>query len=140
MKEKYYNENAQTSSITTLGFLAAMTILIALLGLLAMVIYSTALRSKEIGVRKVMGANVGNLVVLLSKGYMKLLLIAGLIGLPIGWFCSIMFLQNFVVRTPFGIGSVLLCFFILVLLTLVTIVSQTWKAALANPAESLKSE
>lgn len=140
LKEKYYDENAQTSSITTLGFLAAMTILIALLGLLAMVIYSTALRSKEIGVRKVMGANVGNLVVLLSKGYMKLLLIAGLIALPIGWFCSIIFLQNFVVRTPFGIGSVLLCFFILVLLTLVTIVSQTWKAALANPAESLKSE
>lgn len=138
--EKVHEDNAQVSSITSLGFLAMMTIVIAMLGLLAMVIYTTALRRKEISVRKVMGAGVPGLVLLLSRGFMKLILIAGCIALPLGYLASDLFLRNFALRTPFGAGSVLLCFLALVLITLLTIVSQTWKAALVNPADNLRSE
>lgn len=138
--EKIYEENAQVSSITSLGFLAMMTIMIAMLGLLAMVIYTTALRRKEISVRKVMGAGVPGLVLLLSRGFMRLILIAGCIALPVGYLASDLFLRNFALRTPFGFGSVMICFFVLVLVTLLTVVSQTWKAAMVNPADSLRSE
>ncbi|QEH42376.1 ABC transporter permease [Chitinophaga sp. XS-30] len=140
LSEKIHEDNAQKRSITTLGVLALMAIVIALMGLLAMVIYTTELRRKEIGIRKVMGAGSGSLMMLLSRGFIKLLLIAGGIALPAGYLLSHLFLQNFALRTPYGLGSVMLCFFIMLFITLLTIISQTWKAARVNPADSLRSE
>jgi putative ABC transport system permease protein len=87
-----------------------------------------------------MGANVPSLVLLLSRGFMRLIVIAGCIALPVGYLLSDLFLRNFALRTPFGFGSVMICFLVLVLITLLTVVSQTWKAAMVNPAESLRSE
>ena len=74
--------NAQTASISLLGFLAFMTVTIACLGLLGLVIYTVETRKKEISIRKVIGAGVQQLMLLLSKGFIKLLLVAGLIALP----------------------------------------------------------
>lgn len=140
LQETLYRRNAKWGDISFLGYLALMTVVIAVLGLLALVIYATALRRKEIGVRKVMGAGVGSLVILLSRGFLRLLLIAGCIALPIGYLLSNLFLQNFPLRISFGIGSLVLCFGLLLLIGLMAIISQTWRAALMNPTRSLKND
>jgi putative ABC transport system permease protein len=62
------------------------------------------------------------------------------IAIPIGYTAGILFLQNFSSRVPFGLGSALLCFLVLLSIGLVTIISQTWKAATANPVKDLKME
>lgn len=140
LKEALYEDQMNWGDISFLGYLAAMTIVIAAMGLLALVIYTNWLRKKEIGVRKVMGADVKSLVLLLSKGFMSLILISGCIALPIGYLASRLFLQNFALRVNFGLGSILACFGLLMAVAMLTIVSQTWRAANANPVESLKND
>ncbi len=140
LDKKIANREDQSDAYTAMGFLAFITISIAVLGLLGLVIYTVETRQKEISIRKIIGANVNQLMFLLSKGFLKLLLISGLIAMPIGYLLSFMFLQNFANRVPFGVGSLLLCFILLLLIGLVTILSNTYKAAISNPVENLRTE
>lgn len=132
--------NRQNSSVSLLGFLAFMTVCIASLGLLGLVIYTVETKRKEISIRKVIGASVQQLTMLLSKGFIKLLIIAGCIAMPLGYVLSFFFLQNFANRISLGAGWLLLCFAFLLAIGLFTIISQTWKAAAANPVDKLKVE
>lgn len=132
--------NAQTATVSLLGFLGFIALTIATLGLLGLVIYTVEVKNKEIGIRKVIGATSIQLVDMLSRGFVKLLFIAGFIAMPIGWFFSVMFLQNFSTRVHFGFDNVLMCFMFLVVIGLFTIVSQTYKAAVANPLKGLRTE
>ncbi|MCK7559048.1 hypothetical protein MKQ70_30355 [Chitinophaga sedimenti] len=109
LDEDIRQRNSQADTVSQISYLAFMTIVIAALGLLAMVIYTTETRRREISIRKVMGANVRHLLWLLSKGFVKLLIIAGGIALPLGYVLSALFLQNFADRASIGIGSLLLC-------------------------------
>ena len=77
---------------------------------------------------------------MLSKGFIKLLFIAGLIAMPLGYIAGFLFLQNFAQRVTFGPGTALLCFLFLLAIGLITIISQTYKAALENPVKNLRSE
>jgi putative ABC transport system permease protein len=140
LAEELYRSQKQSDSVSFLGYISLMTVLIAVMGLLAMVIYSTSLRKKEIGVRKVMGADVRSLVLLLSKGFLQIIGIAGCIALPLGWLASIFFLNNFPYRIHFGFGSAMACFAAVLAVCLAAIVSQTWRAAQADPAESLRND
>ncbi|MEO8861565.1 MAG: ABC transporter permease [Ginsengibacter sp.] len=132
--------NSQTATISLLGFLGFIALAIATLGLLGLVVYTVEVKNKEIGIRKVIGASSIQLVNILSKEFIKLLFIAGLIAMPIGWFLSVMFLQNFSIRIDFGFVNVLMCFLFLLGVGLFTIISQTYKAAIANPVKSLRTE
>ncbi len=132
--------NAQTATISLLGFLGFIALSIASLGLLGLVIYTVQVKQKEISIRKVIGAGEKSIVKILSKGYIKLLLIAGLIAMPIGWLMAAMFLQNFAIRVSFGVMDVLACFLFLLVIGLFTIISQTYRAAIANPVEGLRAE
>lgn len=132
--------HSQKATVSLLGFLAFMTVTIACLGLLGLVIYTVETKRKEISIRKVIGAGVQQLMLLLSKGFIKLLMIAGLIAMPIGYVLSFIFLQAFANRIQLGLGWVLLCFGFLLLVGLFTILSQTYRAAAANPVKSLKNE
>lgn len=140
LAEELYRRQKQADSVSFMGYISVMTVLIAVMGLLAMVIYSTALRKKEIGVRKVMGADVKSLVLLLSRGFLQLILIAGCIALPLGWMASTFFLNGFPYRIHFGFGSVMACFAVVLAVCLLAIVSQTWKAANADPTDSLRND
>ena len=97
LKEDQLERQGAKDTVSTLGFLAFMTITIACLGLLGMVIYNTETRRKEIGIRKVMGASVTTIISLLSRGFLKLVIIAGFIAMPIAYtflaLCSRTFLQ-----------------------------------------------
>jgi len=77
---------------------------------------------------------------MLSRGFIKLLFIAGFIAVPLGYAAGFFFLQNFVIRAPFGLSIALLCFVFLLSIGLVTIISQTYKAAIANPVKDLRME
>jgi putative ABC transport system permease protein len=139
-REDLYKRQSASDTVSMLGFLAFMCITIACLGLLGMVIYNTETRRKEIGIRKVMGASVAAIVSLLSKSFVKLVLIAGLIGLPISYLCGFFFLNIFANRVNIGFRSLLLSFLGLVAIVLITISSQIFKIATANPVDSLRRE
>ena len=140
LKEDQYERQAAWSTVSMLGFLAFMTITIACLGLLGMVIYNTETRRKEIGIRKVMGASVAAIISLLSKSFLKLVVIAGLIALPIGYVCGFLFLGIFVNHVDIGFDSLIFSFLGLLVLVLITISSQIFRVATANPVKSLRTE
>ena len=140
LDKKIANREDQSDTYAIMGYLAFITISIATLGLLGLVIYTVETRQKEISIRKIIGANVKQLMFLLSKSFLKLLVISGLIAMPIGYFLSYMFLQNFANRVPFGILSLLLCFVFLLSIGMVTILSNTYKAANENPVKNLRME
>ncbi len=127
-------------TVSMLGFLAFMTVTIACLGLLGMVIYTTETRRKEIGIRKVMGASVAAIISLLSKSFVRLILIAGLIAMPLGAIAGFFFLQIFASHTTIGVDVFLLSFGGLLVLVLLTIGSQIFRVASANPVNSLHTE
>lgn len=132
--------NSQSATISLLGYLAFMAVSIATLGLLGLVIYTVETKRKEISIRKIIGADVKQVMRILSAGFVKLLFISGFIAVPIGYTTAFFFLQGFSNRVSFGIGSAVLCFALLLLLGLFTIISQTWKAANANAVVDLRSE
>jgi putative ABC transport system permease protein len=114
--------------------------LIALLGLLGMTAYNLEIRIKEIGIRKVMGASVSGIVMLLSKDFMKLILYSGAVAIPLSYLLSSLLLQAFAYRVSLSIWVFAFGLFIVLSLALVIIVSQTVKAAFTNPVETLREE
>lgn len=140
LEKELAGRNNQTATLSLLGFLALITITIGSLGLLGLVIYSIEVRRKEISIRKVLGAGVRQLLSLISKGFVQLLLISACISLPIGYILSTLFLQNFANRSAFGVLHLLACFGFLLVIGLITILSQTWKATMENPALNLRAE
>jgi len=132
--------DSQSASLSLLGYLAFMAVTIATLGLLGLVIYSVETRRKEVSIRKVIGANQTQLVRLLSRRFIKLLLIAGAIGLPIGGTLSFLFQMNFAERPGNGWLAATACYIFLLCIGLITVLSQTYAAARQNPAPALKTE
>jgi len=132
--------STQHATLSLLGYLAFMTVTIASLGLLGLVIYSVEIKRKEISIRKVIGANGKQLVAMLSLKFVKLLLIAGAIGLPIGYTLSHLFQLNFAIRPGYAFISAVACFILLLTIGLFTIISQTYKASREKPTNYLKVE
>lgn len=121
-----------------LGMICVMVLSIACLGLLGMVTFSSEIRTKEVGVRKTLGASVNQLLILLSKDFFRLLIIAGCIAIPTGYLLSALFLNNFAYHVSIGVSTLLLSFLGLLILGAVTIGWQTFKVAMTNPVESLR--
>ncbi|WP_342087002.1 ABC transporter permease [Dyadobacter sp. OTU695] len=132
-----YLEN-EDQKITDLLVLVVFTI--AAMGLLGMVTYSTARRVKEVGVRKVMGASTAQIMRLLSGSFVKLILIAAVIAMPIGYGLGSLFLNIFTYHPSLGPGVFLTCIGSLGVIGLLTIGIQTYKAATTNPAETLRND
>lgn len=137
---KFFYNTVFGDVVNILGFIAGLAIMISCLGLLGMATYSIETRMKEVSIRKVLGSTDQGLVILLSKGFLKLLLIAIAVGVPLAWFLNNLWLEMIAYRTEISIGMILLGIGILVGLGALTIGSQTVRAAFANPAENLKNE
>jgi putative ABC transport system permease protein len=120
--------------------LSIIVVVIACLGLFALVSYSVESRMKEIGVRKVMGASVNSIVSLISKEFLILVVIAGVVGLPIAWFFMRSWLQEFAYRVPFGVSVFALAILLTLFIAFVTIGLRAARAARMNPVNSLRSE
>ncbi len=127
--------------IKVIGFLSFLAISIASMGLFGMVVFTTETRLKEISIRKVLGASSGNLVFLLSRGFMILIAVSALIALPITWFFfENVVLTKFPFHEPIGIGELFGGLLAVLAIAFIMIGSQTIRAAQSNPAEILKSE
>ena len=119
---------------------AILAIFISCLGLLGLASYSTIQRKKEIGVRKVLGAGVSNIVSLLSVDFLKLVVIAFIIASPVAWFFMSKWLHGFAYRTSITWWMFVFAGLVAVIIALLTVSFQAVKAALANPVKSLRSE
>jgi len=116
------------------------TILISCLGLLGMVIYVTHTRTKEIGIRKVLGAPVAHIVFILSRDFINLVFVGFLISAPLAWWASYRWLEGFAFRTTISWWIFLLSALLMLLFALITLSIQTMRTALANPVTSLRTE
>jgi putative ABC transport system permease protein len=135
---QFYKKEEMTSKLITAG--TVMAILISCLGLLGLVSLMTVQRTKEIGVRKVLGATVASLVALISKDFMKLVILAILIASPVAFFTMHKWLQGFAYQVEIQWWVFALAGASAVLIALLTVSFQAIKAALANPVKSLRSE
>jgi putative ABC transport system permease protein len=110
------------------------------LGLLGLTIYAAEQRVKEIGVRKVLGASVSGIVLMLSKDFLKLVLIASVIAIPVAWFFIHKWLEDFAYRIEISGWVFVLSALAAIVIAMATIGLQVVKAAIANPVTSLRSE
>jgi putative ABC transport system permease protein len=125
---------------TLLGWVALATIFIACLGLFGLATYSAEQRVKEIGVRKVLGATMANLVSLLSMDFVRLVLIANIIAFPIAWWGTTQWLQEYAYHIDLQWWVFLVAAIAASMIALLTVSYQAFKAARSNPVKSLRSE
>jgi putative ABC transport system permease protein len=123
-----------------ISFFAAAAILISVMGLFALTAFLTGQRIKEIGIRKILGAGLGDLTALLGKDFIRLVLIAIVIALPLAWWVANKWLESFAYRTNISWWLFAVAALIVMVIALVTIGIQTIKAAIANPVKSLRTE
>ncbi|PWT99074.1 MAG: transporter permease [Bacteroidetes bacterium] len=121
-------------------YFAGIAIVISCLGLFGLAAFTTQKRQKEIGIRKVVGASLQDVVYLLSKDFLRLILIALAISIPISWWAANQWLQSFAYRVNMRADIFIITSFAVILITIITISFQTIRAALENPVKSLKVE
>ena len=122
------------------GVFAFLAILIACFGLLGLSAYNVLQRTKEIGIRKVLGASVQSILFLLSIDFLKLILISFLFAIPAGWFVMNLWLQDYAYRINIAWWVFAIAGCVALLIAIVTISTQAIKAAVANPVKSLRAE
>lgn len=136
--EKMYTGEQRIGNIFQV--FATLAITIACIGLFALTAFTAEQRTKEIGIRKVLGASVPGVVVLLSKEFSKLILISFVIALPVAWYGVTWWLTGYTYKTNIGIWVYVSAGVIIAVIAIVTMSFQSIKAALANPVKSLRSE
>ncbi len=135
---KLYSNDEKVSKVV--GILGGLAIFIACLGLLGLASYSAETRVKEIGVRKVLGASVMNIVGLLSKDFVKLVLIANLLAWPLAWYCMLLWLRDYAYHINISWWVFVLSGVVSLAIALLSVSSQTLRAATTNPIKSLRTE
>ncbi len=133
-----YEPEIRTSKL--FSSFAGLAIIIACLGLFGLITFAAEQRTKEIGIRKVMGSSVIGIVLLLSKEFAKWILIANIIAMPIAFYLMDRWLQNFAYKTEIGIWIFILTAVLVFFISFITVSCQAVKAALANPVNSLRFE
>lgn len=136
--QKNYEAENRLSAIVS--YFTIIAILISCLGLFGLATFSAEQRTKEIGVRKVLGASVTGIIALLSKDFLKLVTISILIASPIAWWAMHKWLQDFAYRTNISWSVFVVTTVVALLIALITISFQAIRAAIANPVKSLRTE
>ena len=119
---------------------AILAVFIACLGLFGLATFMAEQRTKEIGVRKVLGATVPNIVTMLSKDFVRLVLLASVIAFPVAWYAMNRWLQDFAYRIDIGWWIFILAGLIAIIIAIITVSFQAIRAALTNPVNSLRTE
>ncbi|MFY0591051.1 FtsX-like permease family protein [Roseivirga sp.] len=136
--DQYYKSDQYFSIVFKI--FSSIAILVSCLGLIGLVAFTTQRRAKEIGVRKVLGASIGTIVSLLSKDYLRLIVIAALVSIPIAYYAMDDWLDNFVYSISIKPHVFILGLLITIVLSWLSVSYLSFRAAKANPAESLRSE
>ena len=117
-----------------------LAIIISFLGLFGLSLYTVSRRTREVGIRKVLGATSMDIVFLLSSAYVKLTMVGALIGIPIAYQLIQTWIQGYAYQMPMDVSLFIFPIFILALLTTITVCIKTVRAASKNPVESLRYE
>jgi putative ABC transport system permease protein len=133
-----YNAEQKLSNVVLVA--TSIAIFLACLGLYALAAFTAEQRTKEIGIRKVMGASVQQLVTLLSKDFLKLVVVAVIIGIPAGYYLMNEWLAGFAYKTTLGISVFILAGIISLLIAGFTVSYESVKAAASNPVKSLRND
>ncbi len=131
---------SEQKTATILGIFSGLTIFVACLGLFGLAIFTAEQRTKEIGIRKVLGASVSQIVKLLSRQFIKPVIIANLIAWPVSWMLMNKWLNDYAYRTDISWWIFVVVAVIGVALTIFTISFQSIRSAIANPVDSLKEK
>ena len=125
---------------TLFNYFTFMAIFISCIGLFGLAFYLTEQRTKEIGIRKVLGSSILKIVIILSKDFMKWVLLANIIAWPLAYYFMDIWLQSFAYRTNMRVGTFLLSGALALMIAMLTVSYQSIKAATANPVDSLRYE
>jgi len=136
---KDFYETEQSSGMLFTVF-TSLAIIIACIGLFGLVSYTTSQKTKEIGVRKVMGASVVSIILLLSKEFLKLILVALVVAVPITWYGMGLWLDDFAYRIDISPMTFILSGLGAIVIGCATVSFQSFKAAVVNPVKSLRAE
>ncbi|APQ16980.1 FtsX-like permease family protein [Maribacter hydrothermalis] len=136
--DRTFNREKTTAKMISSG--SVLAIILSCMGLFAMSLLIVSQRTKEIGIRKVVGASVGSITYILTKDFLKLVLVAFLIASPIAWWLMREWLQNYAYRIDLSVWFFVAAGTIAVLIAILTIGTRTIKAARANPVKSLRTE
>jgi putative ABC transport system permease protein len=139
-EENFKNYAAEQKWKQIMLFSAVLTIFISCIGLFGLSVLSAERRTKEIGIRKVLGASVNQVVTVLSKDFVKLVMLALLIAIPLAWFAANKWLQNYPYRIGLGWEIFAVAGVLVILIALATVSFQAIRTALTNPVQSLRSE
>lgn len=135
-----YRQSGMSDVLAILGYITFLIISLSCLGMLGMAMYAAQVRVKEVGIRKVMGASVMDLVLLLSKSFIALIGIAVFVGVPISYFAGEAFLEGFAYKIQITPAMLILAILLIAGLGLVIVWSQTIKVAASNPTKWLRNE
>jgi putative ABC transport system permease protein len=136
--EKNYQSEERTGRLFSI--FTGVAIVISCLGLLGLATYTAQRKVKEIGIRKVLGASVQSILVLLSKDFMKLIVVSLVLAVPVGWYIMHQWLQDFAYRISIGWWIFAVAGVLSLLIALLTIVLQAARAVVESPVKSLRSE
>lgn len=133
-----FDKEARLGKVFTIFTLLA--ILVACLGLFGLAAYTSEQRTKEIGIRKAMGASTSNVVGMLTREFTKLVLLSFLLAIPIAWYFMNEWLKAFAYKTDMGVWPFLIAGLMAIMIAWLTVTYQSFRAARANPVESLRNE
>lgn len=134
----FYESEQKTARL--LSWATGLSIFISCLGMLGLVIYTTTVRAKEIGVRKILGASISSIITILSKDFVLLVLIAFVVAAPPAYWASYNWLQDYAYKVNMSWWIFASCGMFMVLIALATLSVQVIRAAVANPVNSLRTE
>lgn len=137
LDDAYEGEQNLTTLIALFSFL---TVFISIVGVFGLVVFDSEYKRKEIGIRKVMGATTGEILVMFNKVYLRMMSVCFILAAPLAWYGVHRWLENFSYKTPMYWWVYLAALAVVGLITVATVTYQNWKAANANPVESLKTE
>ncbi|MEP6737356.1 MAG: FtsX-like permease family protein, partial [Chryseolinea sp.] len=136
--DTFYKQERQFAGV--FGFFAIIGIAITCMGLFGLSLYDTSSRNKEIGIRKTLGATVSGIIWMFSKDYIKLVLMAALIGIPLGYFALKEWLDNYPQHITLQIDAMLIPMLLMCLIAVLTVGYHTFKTARINPVNSLRND
>lgn len=133
-----YDKEVKVSALITLFSLIA--VFISIVGVFGLVVFESEYRKKEIGVRKVLGSSTNEIIIMFNRIYMRILCICFIIAAPVAYYTITKWLENFAYKTPVYWWVFIISFILIAIVTSITVTFQNWKAANANPVESIKTE
>lgn len=143
---RFYNEvlnsvyEKEESLSLLISLFSLIAVFISIVGVFGLVVFDSEYRRKEIGVRKVMGSTVSQILLMFSKTYIRILLICFVLAAPVAWYAVNRWLENFAYKTPVYWWVFVVAFILVAAITLATVTFQNWHAANENPVKSIKSE